>query len=473
MGLERRSSRAGSKVSTALEESLLPEFTEDAIALKFSTKYAEQLRYVAEHGSWYLYDGRVWKSDKTYFSYDRIRRIAREEIERAAGVQETRSLLRKMATAQFVAGVEKLARSDRRQALTPEAFDRDDLLLNTPGGVVDLRTGETRKHVPREYHSRITAVAPALPGTPFPHFQKFLNDITDGDLTLQKFMQREAGYSLTGTTREQCSFFHYGTGGNGKGVLLNTERAILGTYATVADMSAFTATKSERHPTDLASLWGARVVFAQESEQGSRWSEARFKAITGGDPIKARFMRQDFFEFIPKFKLVIAGNHRPQIRNLDEAMRRRFHLVPHTVTIPKENRDPDLPERLRKEWPAILRWMIDGCLEYQRVGLAPPAAVVEATAEYFESEDTIGRWLAERCRLGPQFTSTCRWLFLSWQQWSASNGEYTGSQRALTQKLKDRPDLDLDSSWRDPLSRDRGFKGIYAEVESPNMEPAE
>ena len=211
------------------------------------------------------------------------------------------------------------------------------------------------------------------------------------------FLARVAGYGLSGSTREHALFFLYGTGANGKGTFLNTLTAILGDYARVAGMETFTESHSDRHPTELAMLRGARIVTAQETEEGRRWAESRIKALTGGDPITARFMRQDFFTYTPQFKLLIAGNHKPGLRNIDEAIRRRFHLLPFTIRIPPECRDAKLFERLKAEWPAILAWAIRGCLAWQADGLRPPAAVIDATAEYFDDEDGFGRWLAECC----------------------------------------------------------------------------
>jgi P4 family phage/plasmid primase-like protien len=181
--------------------------------------------------------------------------------------------------------------------------------------------------------------------------------------------------AATGVTSEHALFFLYGTGANGKSVFVNTVAAILGAYATNAPMDTFMAVHGERHPTDMAGLRGARLVTSIETEQGRRWAESRLKALTGGDKISARFMRQDFFEFIPQFKLVVAGNHKPSIRTIDEAMRRRLHLVPFTVTIPSKRRDRTLPERLLAERDGILAWAVQGCLEWQRIGLQPPPAV--------------------------------------------------------------------------------------------------
>ncbi len=162
-------------------------------------------------------------------------------------------------------------------------------------------------------------------------------------------------------------------------------------------MSTFTATQNERHPTELAMLRGARLVTAQETEDGQQWAESKIKALTGGNPVSARFMRQDFFTFQPTFKIVIAGNHKPSLRNVDEAIKRRINMPPFEVTIPVHERDLQLAEKLKEEWPGILSWAIQGCLEWQRIGLAPPPAVIEATATYLAEQDAVGRFISERC----------------------------------------------------------------------------
>jgi putative DNA primase/helicase len=185
-------------------------------------------------------------------------------------------------------------------------------------------------------------------------------------------------------------------------------------------------------------LRGARLVMATETEEGRRWAESRIKALTGGDPITARFMRQDFFTFTPQFKLFIAGNHKPGLRNVDEAIRRRLHLIPFDVKIPADERDRALAEKLKAEWPGILAWAIEGCRHWQRNGLAPPHAVTKATDEYLEAEDAMGQWLAECCEQGPYRWASRADLFASWRQWAERVGEYVLPLKRFLQALETR-----------------------------------
>jgi len=214
------------------------------------------------------------------------------------------------------------------------------------------------------------------------------------------------------------------------------------------------ATHGDRHPTDMAGLRGARIVTSIETEQGSRWAESKLKALTGGDKITARFMRQDFFEFIPQFKLLIVDNHKPSIRNVDEAMKRRLHMVPFTVTIPPAKRDRRLSDRLLAERDGILAWALRGCLEWQETGLRPPEAVMAATEDYFEAEDALGRWIEERCVTGPSYWSGSSALFASWKSWAEANGEYAGSMKRFSETLTNR------GFEKQNTRSARGFRGL-------------
>ncbi len=224
-------------------------------------------------------------------------------------------------------------------------------LLGTPAGVVVLRSGVLRPAGRSDYITRQTAVAPDLSAEQT-LWHRFLDEATLGDTGLQRFLQQVAGYCVTGDVREHALLFVYGPGGNGKSVYLNVLAGVMGDYAMTAAMNTFTASVTDKHPTDLAMLQGARMVSASETGEGRAWAESRIKQMTGGDPIRARFMRQDFFEYRPQFKLVIVGNHKPLLRNVDAAARRRFNIIPFVHTPPAPNRQ--LEKKLKREWPAIL-----------------------------------------------------------------------------------------------------------------------
>ena len=370
-------------------DDIIGTHTEEALALSFADQHKNNLRYVAAWGKWLFWDGRRWRFDETLRAFDCARRICRE----AASEANEPRVRTGLASARTVAAVERLAKADRRLAATIDQWDANSWLLNTPSGIVDLRTGKRRPARIDDYCTKITAVSPA---GDCPTWKAFLYRVTGGDDELIAFLQRVCGYALTGVTREHALFFMYGLGANGKSVFLSTVAGVLADYHTTAAIETFTASQSDRHPTDLAGLRGARLVTATETEEGRRWAEAKIKILTGGDTVSARLMRQDFFEFVPSFKLVIAGNHRPSLRSVDEAIRRRFHMVPFAVTIPLAERDQGLTEKLKAEWPGILHWMIDGCLEWQGRGLQPPEAVRSATTAYFEAEDAIGAWIDDR-----------------------------------------------------------------------------
>jgi putative DNA primase/helicase len=291
-----------------------------------------------------------------------------------------------LAKAATAAAVERFAAADPVFAVTSEIWDCDPFLLGTPGGTVDLHTGAIRPAEQGDYITKLTAVAPA-DHAHCPLWQQFLHETTAGDQGLIQFLRQWCEYVLTGSTREQALLFICGPGGNGKSVLLNTLSGIMGDYCKTAAMESLTASPGDRYPTDFAMLRGARLVCASETEEGRAWAEVRIKQLTGGDRITARFMRQDFFEYRPQFKLVVIGNHKPTLRNVDDAARRRFNVVPfeHRPAHP----DRELEQKLRAEWPGILRWMIDGCLDWQTRALVRPQVVMDATAEYFSEQDSV------------------------------------------------------------------------------------
>src|SRR5208337_2077416 len=436
------------------EEAISPYLSEDHLALRFVEKHKNILRYVGLWGQWMEFANGYWRGDETLKIFDQARILCREI---AISELNEESKQKSTASAKTIAAVEKLSRSDRRVASTTEQWDADNWLLNTPGGTVDLRTGELGRHNPIDYMSKITAVTPDA-NCKTPLWDRFLQTSTADDEGLARFLLRMAGYSLTGDVSEECLFFLYGTGGNGKGVFTGVIASILGEYYSTTPVETLCETKGDRHPTDLARLQNARLVLANETEEGRCWTEAKIKTLTGRDRIPARFMRQDFFEFEPKFKLIISGNHKPSLRNVDEAIRRRFHIIPFTVTIPKEDQDTELKTKLKAELPGILSHLIEGLHDYLERGLAPPKIVTDATAEYLASEDGIAAWRGECAVLDKRAWASTSTLYVSYKFWAEKAGERIPSAKGFSQALNDRS-----PAWgvsKDDRREAKGFAGI-------------
>ncbi len=414
--------------------------------------------------------GARWEGDRTLKAIRRSRQVC---LEAAGRVMQDSRLTEKQRTAlaaaiestQKIYGVEKLSRSDVNIAAVTEFWDKDPWLLNTPGGTVELHTGKVREHRAADCITKCTKVTP---GGICPEWLKFLDRVTGGDGELVQYLQRVFGYALTGSTMEHALFLLYGTGANGKSTLLSVLMHIMGDYAVTAAMETFVESHGERHPADLAMLMGARLVVAQETEEGRRWASSRIKVLTGGDPISARFMRQDFFTYVPQFKLVLSGNHKPGLRNVDEAIRRRFNLIPFTETIPVQERDQALPDKLKAEGPGILAWMIEGCLAWQRQGLDQPDAVRSATDTYLADEDVFSSWIDE-CTEREQgaFTRVSE-LHQSYKRWASKAGERELGIKRFSQQLQERGVERAQSP--NPQDRARGFRGIrlnQTEIEFP------
>jgi putative DNA primase/helicase len=403
--------------------------TEDSAALQFVEQHGEALRFCHSRGKWLHWNGQYWEVNHCSLAFHWARELARKLAE-----NQSKSSRRKLEATSFAAGVDKFARSDPKVAVTAEHFDRDPWLLGTPNGTVDLRTGKLRAASCDDAISKITAVAPDASGCPF--WLKFLDEATGNDADLIRFLQQWCGYSLTGITREQALVFVYGKGGNGKGVFLHTTAAILKDYATTAAMETFTVSNNDKHPTDLAMLAGARVVTASETEEGRAWAEQRINQLTGDDPISARFMRKDFFEYIPQFKLTIIGNHKPVLRNCNDAAKRRFNIVPFILKPAKPDRE--LEQKLMAEAPGILQWMIEGCLDWQQNGLIRPKCVVEATVEYFSDQDLFAHWLGDECDCEPgnmDKSGASSVLFKSWSDYAKAMGHKPGTTATFKDNL--------------------------------------
>jgi putative DNA primase/helicase len=426
------------------------DLSHDGLALDLGREWGNEARHVAPWGRWLFWTGSRWEMDERLLHMTRTREYLRQRADSlvrgaSAGAvdgldpERAEAIAKPLRSAQTVAHVVGLARSNRELAATVGMWDADPWRLNTPGGIVNLRTGELGRADPLAYCTKSTAVAAAPVGTPTPLWDAFLERIFRHDPELIPFTQRVLGYALTGLTSEHVLVFAWGQGGNGKGVLLNSATRILGDYAAVAPADLLLVTQSDRHPCDMAMLRGARFATAQEIAPGRAWDEPKLKSLTGGDPITARYMRQDFFTYEPQFTLFVAGNHKPSFKTVDEAIRRRVLLVPFLQNIPAEERDKSVPDKLKAEWPAILRWMIDGCLEWQRQGLNPPKSVREASEDYLAAENVLGQWLEERCVVSHriELTKTAS-LYADWREWCERGGMLPGSTKTFSQRLSER-----------------------------------
>ena len=417
-----------------------PQWSDAWLVERVIEEFGDALRFVPLLNKWFAYTLGRWEPDATLRADARIettlRRLAGAVQQRGAAEAERKAntkIAKELCGASKHRDVRHLLRFDSRITAPPEAFDSDPWLLNTPGGTIDLKTGEMRAHNPADMCSRQTTVAPDFE-MKTPLWNAFLLEATGGDIGLQEYLRRLVGYALTGSTVEQMFAFLWGPGGNGKGTFLDAVFNTMGRYAEAAPMEMFTASSYDRHPTDMAGLVGARLVTAVETQAGRRWDEQKIKSLTGQDPVRARFMRQDFFTYFPQFTLIIAGNHKPAITDLDLAMRRRVHLVPFTITPHVD--DKHLREKLRAEYPGVLAWAIRGCLQWQERSLDAPESVRAATEEYFAEEDDLSRWMNDCCDLAmTEARTSIGALYASWVEWVNERGERASSRRQFEQDL--------------------------------------
>jgi putative DNA primase/helicase len=394
---------------------------DDRIADIFAEEHRDDLRHVAAWGKWFEWRKGCWRKDETLRVFDLIRKTCK-----ARGIERARM-------SAMVGAVHILARADRRLAATADQWDSDPMWLNTPDGVVDLRTGTLRPHAASDHMTKLTAVGPR---GDCPKWLAFLRRVMNEDEAMIAYLKRVVGYCLTGDTSEQALFFAHGVGANGKTVMMSTVSGILGDYCLATPIETFTESKTDRHPTELARMFSARLVTATETEGGRFWAESRLKEITGGERIAARFMHKDFFEYTPQFKPFISGNHKPRLRSVGHAVRRRVNMIPFMTTIPEDERDPQLASKLKEEWPGILAWAVDGCLEWQERRLAAPEAVTKATDAYFAGEDGYADWIADRCEIVTRFWSRSSDLFASWKDWAEKAGQPHGDTKRFREEME-------------------------------------
>jgi putative DNA primase/helicase len=434
------------------------QLTDLANARRLVATHGTDLRYCKSLG-WLVWDGRRWANDGTGEVERRAKATVRSlyrEAESIPDPETRRSFVKRAISSEFqgrIAGMIKLAKTEPGVPATPGEFDTDPWLLTVLNGTVQLRNGTLRVH---RREDLITKLAPVQydATAECPRWLQFLDRITNSDPELIEYLRRAVGYSLTGDTREQVLFILHGTGANGKSTFLNTISTLLGDYARHTSADTLLVRRSEGPRDDLARLHGARFVSAVEAECGRQLAETLVKQLTGGDPITARYLYQALFTFQPTFKLFLAVNHKPVIQGTDEGIWRRIRMIPFEVTIPEDERDKTLGDALRRELPGILRWVLDGCLTWQRTGLAQCRAVEQASRAYRTEMDTFTAFLDDACVSDVSGWVATKQLYEEYAGWCRQTGERQAEQRAFVLMLQER--------GYEPKKRggDRGWLGL-------------
>jgi len=411
--------------------------TDTGLAERLIYSYGGKLRYVAPWKRWIIWDNSNWRVDET----GGIERLAKQSgltfyYDAAATEDGTiRKEILKAAKRAMSGGGRRvtvaLATTEPGIPVLPEDLDRDPWLLNCANGTLDLRTGDLLPFDKGQMLTLNTGINYQADAQT-PRWGQFLAEIMDNNQELIDFLQRVVGYALTGDTSEQALFVLHGTGNNGKTTFLQTLRTMLGDYAAVCGAEAFMERYQETVRNDLAALRKVRMVCTFEMGENRRVAETLVKQVTGGEPLRVRFLYSEFFEYTPEFKIFLAANHKPQIRGTDLAIWRRVYLVPFNVVIPAEKRDKRLLEKLRREHPGILRWSMEGCKKWQAVGLNPPEEVTAATDEYKREMDPLGDFLAECCVIDENGEVPSGDLYRCYEAWYKASG---GSDREKISKI--------------------------------------
>lgn len=423
-------------------------------ALRFVDMHGENVRYCYPWESWVIWDGQRWQRD-TSGQVDRLAKETVRGIYREAGNcddDNRRAALRQHAGRCEGEAKRKAMLSSAKCELpiSPDDFDKNHWLFNCQNGTLDLQSGDLLPHTKEHFITKLSPVDYDI-NAECPTWWNFLLRIMGNKEALVFFLQRAAGYSMTGGTNEQCMFIPYGLGANGKSTYLNILKKMFGEYSQHAETDTFMLRKNDNVRNDLAALRGSRLVTAIETEKGKSLAEAMVKQMTGGDPITARFLFSEFFTFMPTFKIWLAANHKPIIRGTDHAIWRRIKLIPFTVSIPENEQDKDLPEKLTEELPGILKWCLTGCLSWQDIGLDIPPEVKAATAEYREEMDMLADFLNECCIVAPGLSTKAKELYSAYTSWAESNGEkHFLSQRSFGLTLTERG-----------IKKDRGPTGVW------------
>lgn len=404
-------------------------------AERFADTFGDRVHYSYTTKSWMYYDGRKWCKDDT----GAIRRMSDELVEAMRG--EMKFYVENSPADMDTDEAEKafmkhlkncrsnrsktamLAETQHRLPITPDKLDSHKSLLNTINGTINLRTGELQPHNKADYITKI-ANTEYTDKIDCPIWENFLLEIFDGDTELIEFLQKAVGYSLTGSTKEDCAFFCYGTGRNGKSTFIDVIADALGDYATNIQPETIMVKQSSGGPTgDIARLNSARFVSSSEPNEGVRLNEGLLKQLTGGDRVTASKKYENEFEFYPEFKLWMSTNHKPVIRGTDVGIWSRIRLIPFTVRIPDESIDRNLKHKLKQELPGILKWCVDGCLKWQRSGLKTPAAILASTAEYKGEMDVMSGFIDACIEVGAG-TERAKDVFAAYAKWAKENNEY-------------------------------------------------
>lgn len=412
-------------------------------AMRLVRLHGRDIRYCHAWRKWLIWDSRRWKIDDR----GRIKRKAKDtvfkiyrELEKCSDKKSRQRLFShaiKSESDMRIRAMLSLAESELGISVIPDELDKNPWVLNCENGTLDLRTGILNAHNKDDLITKICPVS-YKEDVECPKWLKFLNTILDQNQDLIGFIQRAVGYSLTGITREQCLFFLYGIGANGKSTFLEVILALLNDYARRSDFATFLVKYSDSIRNDIARLKGARFVSAIETSEGKRLAEGIVKQLTGQDRVAARFLRQEHFEFLPEFKIWLAANHKPTIIGTDYAIWRRMKVIPFTVTIPEKLQNPNLANELKEELPGILTWAVEGCLTWQEIKLKEPKEVKSATAKYKADMDIIGDFLKDFCTISGDSEIAKGDLYKKYAKWCEETGEKKMSNKKFGMCLLER-----------------------------------
>lgn len=413
---------------------------------RFVDLFGADMRYNYTDKRWLYWDERRWNSDPGHVVLDAIDKAVERMSEEMKSYEQQgdddlmKAFQKHVKYSRSHKGKEQLRKeAEHRLPVMPPQLDKHKMAFNVPNGTISLKTGELTPHDPKWMITKVSFVEYS-DNADCPQWRKFLDEIFDGDKELIRYIQKAVGYSMTGQTSEQCVFFLYGTGQNGKSTFLDVIRDIMGDYAANIQPETIMVKHAQSGAinSDIARLKGARFVTSVEPNEGMRINEGLLKQLTGDDVVTARKLYSEEFEFKPEFKLWMATNHKPIIRGTDTGIWRRIHMIPFTVQIPESKKDRTLKFKLEREYPAILRWAVEGCLLWQKEGLIMPKAVLEQVREYRREMDVVSAFIEDRCELGEGYYVRSSELYAAYFAWCDDNNEYKMSNTKFSTEVSKR-----------------------------------